>query len=388
MIVGIPREILENERRVAALPEMVSEYVKMGFKVLVEASAGEGALRSDEEYQKAGAEIVKNAADLFAASDVILKVKQPCFNEKERKHEVEMMKAGAILISFLHPAAPQSHEMVRMLRDRQVTGFTMDSVPRISRAQLMDGLTSMSTVAGYKSVIIAAFNFPKFIPMLGTAIGTIKPARFLVVGAGVVGLQSIATAKRLGGSITVVDVMEPARKGAESLGAKIGGFDVPADIAAGEGGYARALPPEWLAKEREALKPIVKDSDIVILSALVPGEAAPTLITGEMVASMRPGSVIVDVSVDQGGNCELTEPGHDTMKNQVFICGRLNIPGSMPVHASWLYANNTLQFVKNLFGGGSSAANLNDEIAKGMLVTHQGKILHKGALKAMGQSTS
>lgn len=384
MILGIPKEILENENRVSALPETVEKYVNMGFHVLVESSAGVGTLRCDEEYEKAGAKILRDAETLFAKSDLILKVKQPCFNQRTGKHEVEMMREGAILITFLHPAAPANHDVVRKLRDRNITAFTMDGIPRTSRAQRMDALTSMSTVTGYKSVLIAANHFPKLIPMIATAIGTIKPARFLVIGAGVVGLQAIATAKRLGGTIKAVDIREEARKGAESLGAKVAGFDVPAELSIGEDGYAKALPSDWLGKERNALKPIVAEADIVILSALVPGEMAPVLITEEMGRGMRPGSVIVDVSIDQGGNSTLTEPGRAVVKYGVLVYGALNIPGSMPVHASWLYANNVAHYVENLFKKGLGTPDMDDDIVRNSAVTYGGKIVHKGALKAMG----
>jgi len=222
--------------------------------------------------------------------------------------------------------------------------------------------------------------------MIGTAIGTLKAAKVLVIGIGVVGLQAIATAKRLGASIRAVDISAAARKGAESLGAKIAGFDVPPEIALGQGGYAKALPKDWLEKERQALAPLLKESDIVITSALVPGEVAPVLITEEMVAGMNPGSVIIDVGIDQGGNCALTEAGADTMKHGVFISGRMNIPGSVPVDASWLYAANMVSFIRNLFPKGPGTPNLQDEIVAATLVTHQGKILHHGALKAMGEA--
>ena len=386
MKLGVPKETLQNENRVAALPESVSEYVKMGFEVLVETSAGTGAFVSDERYVAAGARIVPDAATLFAESDIVIKVKQPHFNEALGRHEAEMLREGSILVTFLHPAAPVNHDMIRTLRDRRVTSLTLDSIPRISRAQTMDALTSMSTVTGYKAVIMAAYRFPRIIPMIGTAIGTLKPARFLVIGAGVVGLQAIATAKRLGASIKAVDISAAACAGADSLGAKIAGFDVPPEIALEEGtGYARALPGEWLEKERLALAPLVAEADVVVMSALVPGEVAPILITEDMVAAMKPGSVIIDVSIDQGGNCALTEPGVDSVQHGVFISGRMNIPGSLPVDASWLYATNMVHFIKALFAKGMEAPDLRDEIMQSALVTHQGKLVHHGARKAMGE---
>ena len=386
MIIGIPKEILDQENRVAALPEMVSKYIEMGFDVLVESSAGECSLHSDEEYEKAGAKIIGEASELYSKSDIILKVKQPCFNEKIRKSEAEMLREGSILITFLHPANPAHHDMIRMLRDRNITSLTMDGIPRTSRAQRMDALTSMSTITGYKSVIMAANYLPKFIPMIGTAIGTIKPAKFLIVGCGVVGLQAIATAKRLGGIIKTVDIREDARQGAVSLGAKVVGFEVPDELAIGEGGYAKALPTDWVEKERKALKPHVEESNIVILSALVPGEVAPVLITEEMVSKMAPGSVIVDVSIDQGGNCALTEPGKEVLRHSVLVSGVQNIPGSVPVHASWLYSNNLYEYVKNLFKKGVGTLDMDDDIVQHSIVTHDGKILHKGTIKAMGES--
>ncbi len=386
MILGIPREILENENRVAALPETVVKYIEMGFRVFVEASAGDGVLRSDEEYERAGAEIIRDAGTLLAGADLILKVKQPCFNRELGAHEVAMMREGAILITFLHPAAPANHDVIRKLRDKNITALTMDGIPRTSRAQRMDALTSMSTVTGYKSVLIAADHFPKFVPMIGTAIGTIKPAGFLCIGAGVVGLQAIATAKRLGGVVTAVDVREEARRGAASLGAKVSGFDVPPELALGEGGYAKALPPEWLEREREALRPLVEEADIIVLSALVPGEVAPVLLTEEMVRSMKPGSVVVDVSIDQGGNCALTEPGRGEVKHGVFVYGALNIPGSVPVHASWLYASNMIEYVRNLFKKGVGTLDMDDEIVRHSMVTHQGRIVHRGTLRTMGET--
>jgi NAD(P) transhydrogenase subunit alpha len=383
MILGIPKEILDDELRVAALPETVAEYIRMGFEVHVQSCAGEGALHPDSDYERAGAKIVGAAETLLAESDVVVKVKQPWFNRDAGKHEVEMMRPGAMLVCFLHPAAPPNHATIRMLAARNITALTMDDIPRISRAQTMDALTSMSTVTGYKSVLIAANRFPKFVPMVGTAIGTIKAAKFLVIGAGVVGLQAIASAKRLGGAIKAVDIREEARKAADSLGAKIAGFDVPSEVAHGEGGYARALSPDWLEKEREALGPLVQEADIVILAALVPGEIAPVLVTGEMLRKMKPGSVILDVSVDQGGNCEMTEPGREIVKHGIHLIGMWNIPGSMPVHASWLYANNVLHYVANLFKRGLDKPDLDDEIVRHSLVTHQGKIVHAGTLKAM-----
>jgi len=385
MIIGIPKEVLNEEKRVAALPETVAKYVDMGFRVLVESGAGMGVFRPDEQYAQAGAEIVADAARLYAA-DMVLKVKQPTHHPGTGLHEARMLREGCVLVTFLHPAAPANHDMIRMLRDRRIVSFTMDGIPRISRAQSMDALTSMSTVTGYRSMLIAASHFPRFVPMIGTAIGTTQPAQVLVIGAGVVGLQAIATAKRLGAVVKAIDIRAEARREAGSLkGTQVAGFEVPEGMACGEGGYARALPPEWLERERALLRSLVPDVDIIILSALVPGEVAPILITADMVAAMKPGSVIVDVSIDQGGNCEVTLPGRETLIHDVYVCGTANIPGSMAVDATWLYAHNMLSYVQNLLPDGPGPLNLEDEIVRHSLVTIEGRIVHRGALKAMGE---
>ncbi len=384
MVIGIPKEIMPGEKRVAAIPETIAKFVKLGLDVLVESNAGAGIYFSDADYEKAGARIAPDAETVYAKADIVLKVKEPIFNEKRGIHEMDLLREKQTLITFLHPASPANHTMVRTLRDKKVTAFSMDAIPRISRAQRMDGLTSMSTLTGYKSVLIAANHFPRIIPMIGTAIGMIKPANFLVIGTGVVGLQAIATAKRLGGVVKIVDIRPNARQEAESLGAKAAGFDIPTEIAVAEGGYANALSEEWLVKEREAIAGAVAEADIVVLSALVPGEKAPILLTDAMVAAMKPGSAIVDVSIDQGGNCALTEPGIETMRHNVFLCGIKNIPGSVPVHASWLYANNMYFYVENLLKKGDGF-DMSDEIVRESLITQEGRIVHRGTRKALGE---
>lgn len=385
MIIGIPKETLEGERRVAALPETAARYAEMGFRVVVESSAGEGIFRTDAEYAAAGAEVVPDAETVYGRSDVILKVKGPAVDPRTGKHEAELLREGTILVAFLHPAAPANHAAIRMLRDRNVTSFTMDGIPRISRAQPMDALTSMSTITGYRAVLMAAESLPRFVPPMSTAVGTIQPARVLVVGAGVVGLQAIATGRRLGAAVTAVDIRPEARRSAGSLkGTRVAGFEVPEDLAVGDGGYARALPEAWIERERELLTGLVAESDIIVLSALVPGEVAPVLITEEMLAGARPGSVVVDVSIDQGGNCAVTELGHEKTFRGVKVCGTANIPGSMAVDATWLYAANLLHYVENLFKRGPAPPDLGDEIARASLVTHDRRIHHEGATKAMG----
>ena len=384
MLIAIPKEILPEERRVAATPETVKKYVALGFTVHVEQGAGAGVLIADDDYRNAGATVVNDTAWLYAAADMVLKVKQPVFNEQTNKHEVEMLPDNSILITFLHPAAPGNHAMVRRLAAKNITALTMDGIPRISRAQRMDALSSMSAITGYKSVIMAADRLPKFVPMIGTAIGTIKPAHFLVIGAGVVGLQAIATAKRLGGVVKSLDIRQSAAVEAESLGGKAIPFDIPQDLAVAEGGYAKPLDGAWLEKERQLIAEHLAAADVVILSALVPGQVAPLLLTREMVATMKPGSVIIDVSVDQGGNCAITEPGLFVERYGVHICGIQNIPGRVAVHASWLYSHNLYHYVENLCKKGGDVLDFDDEIVKNSLVTKAGRIVHQGALQAMG----
>lgn len=383
MIIAIPKEIMPEESRVAAIPETVARLIKLDYQVAVESKAGEGVFFSDEEYRDAGAEIVADVEALYARADIVLKVKEPQFNEQVGRHEIEMMRERCILITFLHPAAPSNHKSITMIRDKGITSFTMDGIPRTSRAQKMDALTSMSTVTGYKSVLLAANHLARFIPMISTGIGVVKPAKVLIVGAGVVGLQAIATAKRLGGMVSVVDIRPKAREEAASLGAKVEGFEVPEKLATGKWGYAKALPAEWLSRERTALLPLLQEADIAIFSGLVPGEVAPILVTEEMVARMKPGSVIVDVAIDQGGNCAITDPGKVVTKHRTVINGLQNIPGRMAAHATWLYANNMYYYVENLFKNGAGVIDFEDEIVQNSLVTRDGRIVHEGTLKAL-----
>ena len=383
MTIGVPKEIMHGERRVSATPDTVKKMVTDGATVLVEKGAGDGAFFADSAYVEAGGKIIEDVQEIFAKADVILKVKEPLFNDKVNKHEAEMVRDGQYLITFLHPAAPVNHEMMKKLAATGVISITLDGIPRISRAQGMDALTSMSTVAGYKGVLMAANRLAKFMPMVGTAVGVIKPANVLVIGTGVAGLQAVATAKRLGAVVTAVDIRPDAREQSMSLGAKPFDVGVPAEVAIGEGGYAQRLSDEWLNKEREALKPLVKDADIIILSALIPGKLAPILITKEMVASMAPGSSIVDISIDQGGNCELTEAG-EVVKHGVTIDGTKNIPGMMPTSSTWMFANNVYQLLAFLAQDGKIVLDRTDPIIESTLSTIDKQIVHRGAREAMG----
>lgn len=384
MIIGIPKEIMEGEHRVAAIPETVKKFVSEGATVLVERGAGEGAFYQDEEYVEAGATIIDDVKELYDKADLILKVKEPQFNKEKNMHELDMMHKGQYLITFLHPASPANHEMVKKMAQVGVIGLTLDGIPRISRAQSMDALTSMSTCAGYKGMLMAAEALAKFVPQIFSAVGMIKPANVLVIGAGVAGLQAIATAKRLGAVVYATDIRSDACEQAKSLGAKIIDTGVPSEIAIGEGGYAKHLPKDWLIKERESLRPYLKDMDIVFLSALVPGKMAPILITEDMVKEMKQGSVIVDISIDQGGNCEITPPGKVEVKHGVIINGIKNIPGHLPTSSTWMFAQNMYNLVKYLMKDNKINLDLNDEITSSILVTYNGEIVHTGTKEAMG----
>ena len=384
MIIAIPKEIMQSEDRVSASPETVASMVKEGWSVLVEKGAGEGAFYHDEQYIEAGAEIVEDVQALYDRSDLVLKVKEPLFHEKMGKHEVDLMHAGQTLITFIHPAAPANHEMVKMMAERGIVSLTLDGVPRISRAQNLDALTSMSTCAGYKGILLAANYLPKFMPQIFTAVGMIKPVNVLVLGAGVGGLQALATAKRLGAIVHAADIRPAAAENALSLGAKIIELGVPAEIAMGEGGYALELPKEELERERAIIAEVLPKMDIVFCSALVPGCLAPVLITEEMVKSMQPGSVIVDISIDQGGNCALTPPGTVERKHNVTLVGIKNLPGLLPTSSTWMFSQNIANFAKYIIKDGKIQLDFEDEIIKKSLCTIDGKIVHEGAREAMG----
>lgn len=384
MVIGVPKEIMQGELRVSAIPETVAKLVSEGAEVLVEKSAGLGAHYPDGDYTGAGAKIIDDVAGLYEKSDVILKVKEPQFNKDKNLHEVDMMHRGQYLITFLHPAAPVNHDMVKNLADKGVICLTLDGIPRISRAQNMDALTSMSTCAGYKGILLAANELSKFVPQIFCAVGMIKPTNTLIIGAGVGGLQALATAKRLGSVVYAADIRPDACEQAKSLGAKIVETDVPADLAVGQGGYALALSKDTLFNEREALKEVLPQMDIVFCGALVPGKLAPLLITDEMVASMAPGSVIVDISIDQGGNCQATEPGQIAVKHGVTIIGIKNIPGMLATSSTWMFAHNIYNLVSYLIKDGRISLDREDEIISSILTTIDGKIVHEGAREAMG----
>jgi NAD(P) transhydrogenase subunit alpha len=383
LIIGIPREIMNGESRVAAIPETVKKLVNDGARVLIETNAGLKSYFSNELYENVGAEITINVEDIYETSDLILKVKEPLFNKLLNKSEVEMMKKGQYLITFLHPASPSNHKMVSELAEKGVNSLTLDGMPRITRAQTMDALTSMSTVAGYKSVLMAANRLRKFMPMVGTAVGMIKPANVLVIGTGVAGLQAIATARRLGAVVSAIDIRSDAQEQAKSLGAKIIDVGIPKEIAVGDGFYACSLPENWLSHERDIIREKISQFDIIILSALVPGKRAPVLITDGMVKMMNPGSVIVDIAIDQGGNCEATVSGEVVEKYLVSIDGTKNIPGQVPESSTWMFAHNIFNFISYLVKDGQIVLDWEDEVISSTIVTFEGKILHKGTREAM-----
>ena len=366
MIIGVPKEIMHDEARVAASPEAVAKYVADGHKVLFEVNAGEGAFYHDEAYREAGAELVKSAKEIYDRSDIIIKVKEPLYNEALGMHEIDMMHKGQYLITFIHPASPVNHDMVRKMAAQGVIGLTLDGVPRISRAQNLDALTSMSTCAGYKGILMAANDLASFFPQMFTAVGPIRPANVLVTYAA--------------------DIRPAAAEQAKSLGAKVVDTGVPEALAVGEGGYAQHLPEAELLKERERLAEVVKDMDVIFCSALVPGKIAPVVITEDMVKSMKRGSVIVDIAIDQGGNCAITPAGSREVKYGVTLEGIKNIPGMLPQSSTWMFSQNMYNLVKYLVKDDQVVLDMNDEICRSILVTQDGEIVHKGAREAMGMN--
>ncbi len=384
MIVGIPKEIMPGEQRVAATPETVKKMIADGLRVLVERGAGIGSFYRDHEYEEAGAKLVDTAKEVFDRAEIILKVKEPQFNPAYGKNEADLMRKGQILIAFIHPASPVNHEMVRKLAENGITALTLDTMPRISRAQSMDALTSMSTCAGYKGILLAANALPRFVPQIFSAVGMVKPIEALIIGAGVGGLQALATAKRLGAITYAADIRPEAATQAQSLGAKIVETGVPCEEAVGEGGYALQLSDERLAEERALLAPYIEKMDIVFLSALVPGKVAPILVTEDMVKRMKPGAVIVDISIDQGGNCEITPAGTTEVKHGVTLIGIKNLPGHLPQSATWMFAHNIYNLVHYLCRDGKIALDFSDEIVASTLTTHDGEIVHQGTREAMG----
>jgi len=379
--VFIPRETGADETRVAAVPDSVKKMVKTGHQVVVEAGAGVKSGFADEDYREAGASVSDDPKAQFAAADVVIKLHPPCLNETAGGHEAELLKEGAILISFLFPHGNQ--DVVDKLKSRKVTAFAMDRIPRITRAQSMDALSSQANIAGYKAVLMGADALGKLFPLLMTAAGTIPPSRVVILGAGVAGLQAIATAKRLGAVVEVSDIRPAVKEQVHSLGAKFIEVETTEDMETA-GGYAKEASEDFLRRQREIVDKHIADADVVISTAQVPGKKAPVLITGEVVKRMRPGSVIVDLAAEQGGNCELTEAGKVVQKEGVTIIGRLNVPAMVPVNASEVYARNVLHVLELLTAkDGSLKVDFEDEIVDGSVVVHAGEVREPGAAETV-----
>ena len=368
----------------ALTPEATAALVKTGLSVVIERGAGEGASFSDDAFTAAGAAIAPDAATLYGQGDVVLKVQRPI--EHDGRHEVDLLREGSVLIALLD--ALTQPDLVRRLAARRITAFGMEGVPRISRAQKMDALSSQANIAGYRAALIAAQALPKFFPMLMTAAGTVFAARVLVIGAGVAGLQAIATARRLGAQVWGYDVRPVVKEQVESLGAKFLAFDLGVADAEDKGGYAKALSADASRKQQEMLAEKTKDFDVVITTALVPGKAAPRLITKETVAAMRPGSVIVDLAAESGGNCELSKPDEVVVVHGVTIHGPTNLPATMPVHASQLYARNVTELLNTFVKNGELAIDLADEVIAGACVTHAGEVVSQAVKATLAGATA
>ncbi len=369
MRVAAPKELIHDERRVALVPDTATKLIAAKLDVAIQSGAGAGAFISDEAYEKAGVRLVNHAADLLKDADAVLKVQAPM------PSEVELLRNDAVLISFLQPAT--QGDIVKALAKRGVTAFSLELLPRISRAQSMDALSSQASAAGYKAVLMAGERLSKFFPMMMTAAGTVAPARVLVMGAGVAGLQAIATARRLGAVVSAYDVRPAVKEEVQSLGATF--IELPLETQEGEGGYAREQSEEFLRQQRQLIGEHIARSDVVITTAAVPGRRAPLLVTGEMVKGMRAGSVIVDLAAETGGNVELTQAGKEVDVDGVTIIGTRNIPSTMPQTTSQLYARNVANLLLHLVKDGAISLDFGDEITKAACVTHGGEIVNERA---------
>jgi proton-translocating NAD(P)+ transhydrogenase subunit alpha len=378
MRIGVPRETAEGERRVALVPEVVGKLTSSGLDVVVERGAGAEAIIPDAQFEEAGAALTDDPAAVWS-SDIVVKVAPPS------AEEIVRLGNDSVLVGFLQPLT--NAEGVRALAAANATTFALEAVPRISRAQSMDALSSQSNVAGYRAALIGAQEMGRFYPMLMTAAGTIRPATVLVLGAGVAGLQAIATARRLGAVVQGFDVRSAVKEQVESLGATFLEFDLGGDLE-GEGGYAKELTPEQQARQQELMAEAIGRVDVVITTALVPGRRAPILVTEEAVKLMKPGSVVVDLAGEAGGNCEVTEPGETVIRHDVKIVAPLNLASSMAEHSSQLYARNIQSLLDLMIRDGALALDFEDEIIAGACVTRGGQIVHEGAAKAAAATTA
>tara|TARA_B100001142_G_scaffold163344_1_gene163381 strand:+ start:187 stop:1323 length:1137 start_codon:yes stop_codon:yes gene_type:complete len=377
MIVGVLKEVVVGENRVAVTPQTVKDLLKVGLEIHIETDAGKTAFISDSDYQNAGAKIVSDAASILTNSDLVIKVATATLDE------INQIKDGSAYISLIQTT--REIEIVNKLTQKKVSAFSMHLIPRTTLAQSMDALSSQANVAGYKAVLIGATHLPVYMPLLMTAAGTIPPAKVLIIGAGVAGLQAIATAKRLGAQVEAFDVRPEVKEQVESLGAKFVEVKSENEDGVGEGGYAKETSDEYKEKQQALMKEHISKSDLVITTALIPGRPAPVLIPSTMVDAMKKGSVVVDLAAENGGNCENTVPGEVTTKNGVIIDGTLNLPSTMQVHSSQLYAKNISTFISHMTKDGSLEINMDDEIISGSIFTHQGKITHEPTQQAVNK---
>ena len=383
MLIGVPREVAGGERRVALVPEVVSQLTRSGHRVIVERGAGIRAGFTDEAYRAAGCDLADSAEEIYSTAQMILKVQRPGRAEVGEA-ELDQMKEGAILIGLLQPSGDSA--LFQQLADRQIIACSMELVPRTTRAQMMDALSSQSTVAGYKAVLLAANALQKFFPMLMTAAGTVRPARVLVIGAGVAGLQAIATARRIGAVVEAFDTRPVVKEQVKSLGATFIELELHGEDAQDAGGYARELSKDHIRREKELIHQRALKADVIITTALLPGKPAPMLIDGETVAAMQPGSVIVDLAGEQGGNCELSVPGETVVRHDVTIIAPLHISSDLAFHASQMYAKNVAALVVLLAPKGELNLNFSDDIISAVCVTAGGEIRHAPTRQRLGLS--
>jgi NAD(P) transhydrogenase subunit alpha len=374
MIVGVPRESFPGERRVALVPAAIPNLTKAGLEVVVEAGAGIAAGYPDADYAAKGAKIAASRAEVFRAADIVVQILCYGSNDKTGKADVPLFGNGQVLIGFLRPLG--SIETIREIAAKGVTSFSVELMPRTTRAQSMDVLSSMATICGYKAVVLAADTSPRIFPMLTTAAGTITPGRVFVIGAGVAGLQAIATARRLGAVASAYDLRPAAKEQVHSLGGRFVELPIEAKDAEDARGYARAQDETFYKRQRELLGKVVAESDVVISAAVIPGKKPPILVTKEMVASMAPGSVIVDLAGERGGNCELTRPGEIVVEHGVTIIGWFNLASTVPYHASQMYARNVTAFLLHLVKDGKLQLSLDDEIVRDTLLTRGGEVVN------------
>jgi len=382
MIIGICKETFPGERRVALIPDAVPKLTQAGLDVLVERGAGTAAGIPDAEYSEKGARLAAGRAEVFAAADVVLQVRTAGANPEAGKADLELLRPGQTIIGFSEPlGAPKS---ARELAARQVTSFSLELLPRITRAQSMDVLSSMATIAGYKAVLLAAETLPRMFPMFMTAAGTVKAAKVLIVGAGVAGLQAIATAKRLGAVVSAYDIRPAVKEQVQSLGARFVEMELETGTAEDKGGYARAMDEEFYRQQRELMAKVVAENDVVITTAAIPGKQAPVLVTKDMVAGMSPGSVILDLAAERGGNCELTQPDQTVVVDGVTILGPTNLPSTVPFHASQMYARNISTFLLLMIKEGKLELDREDEIIRDTLITYDGEVVQPRVRELLG----